>query len=80
MSHLPPAYQGVPYYQPGPPSRRRRALKIFLRAVIVAGGLVLVIITGAFAHARRLTVSHHTTTMGRGGRARFRVIGRVQTV
>jgi hypothetical protein len=36
-----------PFTQPGLPSRRRRALKIFLRAVIVAAGLLLVIITGA---------------------------------
>jgi ferric-dicitrate binding protein FerR (iron transport regulator) len=47
MSHLPPAYRGAPYHQPGPPSRRHRALRIFLLAVIAAAVLLLVIITGA---------------------------------
>ena len=51
MSHLPPAYRGAPYHQPGPPTRRHRALRILLAAVIAAAVLVLVIITGvAIAH------------------------------
>ena len=47
MSLLPPAYRGAPYHQPGPPTRRHRALRIFVVAVIAAGVLLLVIITGA---------------------------------
>jgi hypothetical protein len=47
MSHLPPAYRGAPYHQPGPPSRRHRALRIFAVGVIVIAAALLVIITGA---------------------------------
>ena len=47
MSHLPPAYRGAPYHQPRPPTRRHRALRIFLVALIAAAVLLLVIITGA---------------------------------
>jgi hypothetical protein len=47
MSHLPPAYRGAPYHQPGPPTRGYRALRIFIAAVIVIAVLLLVIITGA---------------------------------
>jgi hypothetical protein len=52
MSLLPPAYRGAPYHQPGPPTRRHRALRILLATVIAAVVLLLVIITGAaIAHA-----------------------------
>jgi ferric-dicitrate binding protein FerR (iron transport regulator) len=52
MSLLPPAYRGAPYHQPGPPTRRHRALRILLVAVIAAVVLLLVIMTGAaIAHA-----------------------------
>lgn len=47
MSHLPPAYRGAPYHQPGPLTRRHRALRIFVVAVILIAVLLLVIITGA---------------------------------
>ena len=47
MSHLPPAYRGAPYHQPRPPSRRHRALRIFLLVMIVAGLLLLLVIIGA---------------------------------
>jgi len=46
MSQL-PAYQGAPYRQPRPPSRQRRALRVFFRAVIAAAVLSLFIIIGA---------------------------------
>jgi hypothetical protein len=47
-----PAYQGAPYRQPRPPPRKRRALRILLRAGIAAAVLLLFIITGALlAHA-----------------------------
>jgi hypothetical protein len=45
MSQL-PAYQGAPYRQPRPPSRQRRALRIFLRVVIATSVVSLFIITG----------------------------------
>jgi hypothetical protein len=47
MSLLPPAYRGAPYHQPRPLSRRHRALRILLRAGVVAAALLLVIIVGA---------------------------------
>ena len=47
MSLLPPAYRGAPYRQPRPLSRRQRALRILLRAGVVAAALLLVIIVGA---------------------------------
>jgi hypothetical protein len=46
MSQL-PAYQGAPYRQPRPPSRQRRALRVFVRAVIAVAVLSLFIIIGA---------------------------------
>ena len=48
MSHLPPAYRGAPYHQPRPPSRRHRALRIFLLVMIATGLLLLFIIIGAW--------------------------------
>ena len=47
MSHLPPAYRGAPYHQPRPPSRRYRALRVFLLAMIIAAVILVVIIVGA---------------------------------
>ena len=47
MSLLPPAYRGAPYHQPRPPSRRRRALKVFVLAAIAIAVLALVIVTDA---------------------------------
>ncbi len=47
MSHLPPAYRGAPYHQPRPPTRRQRALRLLIPAVIAAIVLVLVILLGA---------------------------------
>jgi hypothetical protein len=47
MVHLPPAYRGAPYHQPRPPSRRQRALRVFVRAVIAALIVLLIILVGA---------------------------------
>lgn len=47
MSHLPPAYRGAPYHQPRPPTRRQRALRLLIPAVIAALVVVLVILLGA---------------------------------
>ena len=45
MSQL-PAYQGAPYRQPRPPSRQRRALRVFLRAVVAVAVLSLFVVIG----------------------------------
>jgi nucleotide-binding universal stress UspA family protein len=41
-----PAYQGAPYYQPCPPSRKRRLLRQLRLATIIGAGILLVILTG----------------------------------
>lgn len=41
-----PAYQGAPYYQPSPPSLKRRLLRQLRLATIIGAGVVLVILTG----------------------------------
>ncbi len=48
MSLLPPAYRGAPYHQPRPLSRRHRALRLARLGVLVAAGVLLVVITGAW--------------------------------
>jgi len=46
MAHLPPAYQGAPYYQPRPPPRKRRVLRQIRLAAIFIGALLLIVIIG----------------------------------
>jgi nucleotide-binding universal stress UspA family protein len=41
-----PAYQGAPYYQPRPPSRKRRVLRQLRLATILGAGILLLILTG----------------------------------
>lgn len=53
MPHLPTAYQGAPYYQPRPPSRKRRLLRQIRVALILIGGILL-IVTMIFLLARTL--------------------------
>jgi nucleotide-binding universal stress UspA family protein len=41
-----PAYLGAPYYQPGPPSRKRRTLRRLRLGLILAAAITLVALTG----------------------------------
>lgn len=45
-SDLPRAYQGVPYYQPGPASRRARAFRVLRHALLLVAVLLLVVVIG----------------------------------
>ena len=45
-SDLPRAYQGAPYYQPSPPSRRARAFRRLRHAMILLAVLLLVVVIG----------------------------------
>ena len=54
-SDLPRAYQGAPYYQPGPPSRRARAFRLLRHAMILVAVLLLVVVIGILlAHGSSL--------------------------
>ena len=54
-SDLPRAYQGAPYYQPSPPSRRARALRLLRRATVLLAALLLVVVIGILlAHGSSL--------------------------
>jgi hypothetical protein len=45
-SDLSRAYQGAPYYQPGPPSRRARAFRLLRRCLLLVAVLLLVVVIG----------------------------------
>jgi nucleotide-binding universal stress UspA family protein len=45
-SDLPRAYQGAPYYQPGPPSRRARAFRLLRHCLLLVAAALLVVVIG----------------------------------
>ena len=45
-SDLPRAYQGAPYYQPGPPSRRARVVRLLRHALVLVAVLLLIVAIG----------------------------------
>jgi nucleotide-binding universal stress UspA family protein len=54
-SDLPRAYQGAPYYQPSPPSRRARTLRQLRHATVLLAVLLLVVVIGMLlAHGSSL--------------------------